>query len=214
LERFWGSLLDYETGGLVLAEKVPLHDVNGFTLVELMITIAILAILVTLALPMAGDWLKNAQIRTAAESMLDGLEKARNEAVRRNAPVAFALVGGGSAWQVETAVNGAVVETRAAGEGSSQVVVTTWPKGTNTVTFDGMGRRWGDPATGKNLDAVKSDQMTHICLDLPASILDKTKTRNLELDISLMGAVRMCDPQVSDTTDARYCPGYPTDCTD
>lgn len=197
----------------MLASNAPLPSEDGFTLVELMITIAILAILVTLAVPMAGDWIKNAQIRTAGESLLDGLQKARNEAVRRNAPVAFVL-GTGSSWTVQLAVDGTVLETRASGEGSRQVVLTAWPKGTTMVTFDGMGRRWGDPATGKNLDAAKSDPMTHICVDLPASVLDKAKTRNLELDISLSGAVRMCDPEVSATADARFCPGYPTDCTD
>ena len=197
----------------MLTGTTQVRSEGGFTLIELLVTVAVFGILAALAAPMVGTWLKNGQIRTAADSLLDGLQKARNEAVRRNAPVAFVL-GAGSSWEVRTAVDGTLVETHSSGEGSSQVVLTTIPNGTTTVTFNGMGRRWGDPVTGKNLDAAKSDPITRICVDLPPTVLAKADTRNLELDISLNGAVRMCDPEVGTATDARYCPGYPTECKD
>jgi len=206
-------MLDYEEGNDVLADSTVLRRPDGFSLIELMVAITILAILITLALPMAGSWIKNSQIRTAAESLQDGLSKARNEAVRRNAAVEFVL-GAGSSWTVLVASDGTVIDSRASGEGSSQVVLTTLPQGATTTTFDGMGRRWGDPATGNNLDLGKTAQMTRICIDLPTAFLPKAQTRNLELDISLSGQVRMCDPEVSIATDARYCPGYPTTCKD
>lgn len=189
---------------------------QGVTLIEAMISLAILGILIAMAAPAIGDWLLNAQIRTATESLLDGLQKARNEAVRRNAPVEFTLnAGGDSGWTIVLAnvAPVTVVEQRIASEGSAKVLVTPVPGAATTVTFDGMGRRWGNPTTGKNFDG--SDPVTRICVDLPSSVLAKAKTRNLQVDVSLSGQVRMCDPEVSDPNDSRYCPGHPAiDCKD
>jgi type IV fimbrial biogenesis protein FimT len=49
----------------------------GFTLVEMMIAIAIFALLVLAALPEFRIWMQNTQIRTAAEGILNGLQFAR-----------------------------------------------------------------------------------------------------------------------------------------
>lgn len=178
----------------------------GFTLIELLVTLALLGILTAIAAPALGVWLKKTQIRTAAEALQDGLQKARNEAVRQNRPVEFEL-GTGTAWTIQLANVGTVIETRPAGEGSALAVVAPQPAGATVVTFDGLGRRMTSNAVGKG--AV----MTQICIDLPSSIVPAVETRDLEIDISLSGSVRMCDPKVSTTTDTRYCEGYPTTCT-
>ena len=65
---------------------------RGFTLVELMIALAILGTLIMLALPSMVTWIQNTQIRTAAEGMYAGLTLARSEALRRNTTVRFQLV--------------------------------------------------------------------------------------------------------------------------
>jgi type IV fimbrial biogenesis protein FimT len=184
-------------------------------LVEAMITIAILAILVVMAAPAIGDWLLNAQIRTASESLLDGLQKTRNEAVRRNAPVEFVLdAGTTSGWTIQLAnvVPVEVIERREPSEGSSQAAVSRVPGEATIITFDGMGRRLGPVGSIKNFDG--SDMVVRMCVDLPSTVLDPSKTRNLQIDISRSGQVRMCDPAVYDPDDSRYCEGYPdTGCT-
>ena len=40
-------------------------------------------------MPSTGAWIRNSRLRTAAESISDGMQQARNEAVRRNQPVEF-----------------------------------------------------------------------------------------------------------------------------
>jgi type IV fimbrial biogenesis protein FimT len=72
---------------------------RGFTLIELMIGIAIFALLTVLAAPMYGDFMGNTQVRTAAESVLTGVRFAQSEAVRHGIPVRFELVSGTN-WQV------------------------------------------------------------------------------------------------------------------
>ena len=67
---------------------------RGFTLVELMIGIALLAIILAIGGPSFATWLQNTQIRNMSEAVKDGLQLARAEAVRRNARVRFQLVDG------------------------------------------------------------------------------------------------------------------------
>lgn len=63
----------------------------GFTLVELVVGLAVFAILLALGAPAFATWVQNAKIRTAATGIQDGLQLARAEAVRRNAQVRFQL---------------------------------------------------------------------------------------------------------------------------
>lgn len=65
---------------------------RGVTLIELVVAIAVLAGLLALALPDVRDWMRNLKVRTAAESVRNGLELARMEALRRNQQVGFWLV--------------------------------------------------------------------------------------------------------------------------
>lgn len=172
---------------------------EGTTLIEAMVAVAILGILIAMAAPAVGDWLKNAQIRTAAESLQDGLQQARNEAVRRNAAVEFRLLAG-SAWEVRLADTAAVnrqLGARSSAEGSADVALTPNPAAATIVAFDGMGRR-----ITTNVDG--SAVLTGICVDLPSTILPAAKTRDLQLNIALSGQIRMCDPKVG-ATDTRYC---------
>ncbi len=69
------------------------HNLRGFTLVELVVGIAILGILFALAAPNFRTWIQNRQLSTAAESISTGLQLARAEAVRRNTNVSFTLAG-------------------------------------------------------------------------------------------------------------------------
>jgi type IV fimbrial biogenesis protein FimT len=167
------------------------------SLIEVMMVLAILGVVIALAAQGMGDWLLNAQIRTAAESIQNGLQNARNEAVRRNVPVEFVL-GTGSAWTVRLASVGTVVETRTAGEGSKDVVVTATPNGATTVSFNGMGQRMTANTDGSTV-------LTTMDIDLPATVLAAEKTRDLRVVIGLGGQIRMCDPNVSDTADTRHC---------
>ncbi|MBI2509431.1 MAG: prepilin-type N-terminal cleavage/methylation domain-containing protein, partial [Betaproteobacteria bacterium] len=69
------------------------RNAMGFTLIELMVGIAIVGILIMIALPNFTIWIQNTQIRAGAEGILSGLQLARTEAVRRNADLARALSG-------------------------------------------------------------------------------------------------------------------------
>lgn len=169
------------------------------TLVEVMVALAILGLLLSLGAPAIGDWLKNSKIRNAAESVLDGLQQARNEAVRRNVAVEFRILAG-SSWEVrlaDTAAADRTLASRSSAEGSTYVTLTPSPAGASIVTFDGMGRRMPTNVDG-------SPVLIGACTDLPSSVLPSAKTRDLQVNVSLSGQIRMCDPKVA-ASDTRYC---------
>lgn len=169
---------------------------RGFSLIELMITVALLSLLVTMAFPTFTEWIQNSRIRTAAEAIQNGMNLARAEAVKRNTTVEFVLVGSGSGWTVRTAT-GTEIQQRSAGNGSSNVTVAVAPNGATTAAFNGFGRT----DTGWSGGAA---QLRTIDLDVPTSVLAADRSRNLRVTIGVDGAIRMCDPSVS-SGDTRSC---------
>lgn len=69
-------------------EKVPQ---NGFTLLELMVTILIIAIVTTLAVPAMSDLVKNNRLTSAVNDLIASTTLARSEAIKRRAPVTVCI---------------------------------------------------------------------------------------------------------------------------
>lgn len=159
----------------------PRH--TGFSLIELLIGITIMAILAGLAMPSFNAWLQNSQIRNAAESIQNGLQRARAESVGRNTDVEFVL-GAGSSWVVKLA-GGADIESRSSNEGSKDVTVTVTPAGATTVTFNNFG---GVKAANADASAPFSQ------VELDSSVLAAADSKELRVTIGLGGNIRMCDP--------------------
>ena len=132
---------------------------RGFSLVELLVVVAVLALVVMLGLPNISAWLQNTQIRNAAEASISGLQLARGEALRRNRVVRFSLVDtldagcnlavAGPNWIVSQAdptancgvdpsdtVDPFIVQKRSGQEGSPNVVLAA---SASSVVFNGLG---------------------------------------------------------------------------
>src|SRR5690606_12577267 len=103
------ELLDNEKGRNVLMLLSRPGQASGFTLIELMLAIAVLVILLTLSMPSFQTWMQNIQIRNASESILTGIQKARSEAVTRNTSVSF-VMGADSSWTVNVVNPASVIE--------------------------------------------------------------------------------------------------------
>lgn len=62
---------------------MPTNQQKGFTLIELMITLVMLVIVVSIAVPNYLDWIKNNRMDTSTRSIASVLQLARSEAVTR-----------------------------------------------------------------------------------------------------------------------------------
>lgn len=168
---------------------------RGFSVLEVMVVVAIIGVLLSLGVPSFFTYTQNLQIRSAAEQVTAGLQIAKNEAIRRNALIKL-TIGTGTAWTI-TDPNGVTLQSRDANEGSVNVTSALLPNGSTAVTFNGMGR-----VVPLNDDATPA--LTQINLDNP-QISNASDRRLLRIVIPLGGAVRMCDPLVTGT-DPRTCP--------
>lgn len=56
----------------------------GFTLIEALVTVSILAVLVAVAVPSLNDWILLTRLKASAAELVTDLQLARSESVRRN----------------------------------------------------------------------------------------------------------------------------------
>jgi type IV fimbrial biogenesis protein FimT len=107
---------------------------RGFTAIELMVVVAIVAILTALAAPYMGQMIRKQQLRTTSFDVFSSLTLARSEAIKRNVSVTMASVGGDwtKGWTV-TDANGNVLRT----QGAMDNLAINGPV---NVVFTGTGR--------------------------------------------------------------------------
>ncbi len=163
----------------------------GFTLIELMIGLAIVALLLLLGLPSFSTFLRNAEIRSTAESIANGLRAARTEAVRENAQVAFTFLKGGTdpSWVIRRIDRDTMelkeppIQEFTTAETGANAMAIRMPVAALSVVFDAMGRV-ASPTT------------------LPASGLQQVEVmsrlesggQRLRVNIDNAQGIRMCDP--------------------
>lgn len=192
---------------------------RGASLIELMVGITLLALLVGMGIPSFAEWLRNAKIRSAAESIQAGLQHARAEAVRRNTQVRFQLVSSlDSSCSVSTSGTNWLVNltssTTPAGQcgdslsdTTSPFIVQRSPAGGDgdtlainasqyVVSFNGLGRQVPstNPTTSTGTLTINVNSASATCLGTTGGT-----ARCLRIVVSPAGQIRMCDPSITGT---------------
>jgi len=195
---------------------------RGFTLIELVVTMAVLALLLLAAVPSMGRWLDNTRIRNVSDSLQGGLQLARAEAIRRNQNVTFWLVelndpallsadctlsSRSGSWVVSV-YSPARHCADAPSTDSSPMLVSGRPVGDagGNVAVAAVQGDGSSPASSVSFDGfgrvTNADAIEQIDIAGPNP---DANYRNLRIAVSSAGLVRMCDPRVSLATDPRRC---------
>lgn len=192
----------------MLIHPQPRQKAAGVTLIELMISIVLLSLLVSFALPSFSTWIQNAQIRTSAESIQNGLNLVRTEAVRRNALTSLVFTNtlptvgninsivadkNGSNWVARvlpaegefTAED--FIQGRSGMDGSPNVAVNAVVDASDapqaTITFNSLGRVSPAPESDITIEVTNS----------------AGGTRPLTVLVTQGGQIRICDPALPAT---------------
>ncbi len=111
---------------------------SGFSLVELMVVITVVAILATLAAPSFNQAIEGQRAKSAATDLYIALSRARSEAITRNTSVTLSPVSGNWAqgWQIPDPSSGTLIETHEALKGSLSVT----PSAAGSIVYRSSGR--------------------------------------------------------------------------
>lgn len=204
---------------------------RGVTLIELIVTLAVLGLLALAAMPSITDWLRNARLRNTTESIQNGIQQARNEAVRRNRQVSFWLVNLPTPGVMDNTctlangsnANGWVISIDSpSGQCGVAASLTTSPmivaRGPLAQGGGGVTVTSSNAASGAAASSVTFNGLGRVVVSAttPARNLNRVvvgyasasnSDRPLQLDVDASGGMRRCDKSLSDTSDPRACPG-------
>lgn len=161
----------------------------GVTLIELMITLLIVAMLLTFALPAFTELLAESRLKAATSALYLKLYQARSEAIKRNQRMrlTFKVSDGGATWCYGMKTDASCDCTVA---GSCEI--DGMEKTVNSTEFPGIGidlhiSAPGDHFTFENIRWITAGTFGHVRFNMAEDL----QTRVI---VSRMGRVRLCSP--------------------
>lgn len=168
---------------------------RGISIIEVIVTLAVAGVLVSVALPSFGTWLEGQRVRSEATSIHAGIQLARAEALARNARVRFTLGGDGN-WAVACVATSpgcpgtATLHARSGLEnrgGHAILVNSAESVGTAVLTFVAQGRP----------DTAEGSRIQQIDVTAAAAGNAGSSSRAARIVVSDFGRTRMCFPHAS-----------------
>jgi type IV fimbrial biogenesis protein FimT len=185
---------------------------RGVTLIELMVTVAVLAVLLVAAAPSFRDFFERYRLRSATDDTLALLARARQGAVSADRDVTVRFVGGddwcGGARQRPEPPAGQWISGATAGC-ECETDATACVVGGQPLLVDGTDRR------GVSVAATNNAQFTfdskggtlvpaHLALEPRVEFASSTGRYGLRVDVNALGQARGCVP-----AGKRAIAGYP-----
>jgi type IV fimbrial biogenesis protein FimT len=136
----------------------------GFTLIELMVTVAVLVILTSVAAPSFSIMVANQRLKSGASDLFTALTRARSEAIKRNAEVTLAPLSSGQwqqGWRIANPGDASLTL-----EQHGALANTTISSGPASVVYLPNGRVKGSAAAAFSLSVSGSPQHRCVRVDL------------------------------------------------
>lgn len=173
----------------------PGRNMRGFTLIELVVTMVVLAILVMAAQPSLRDFFDRYRLRGAGDALISLIGSARAEAVKTDLDVNISFTGSGTSWCA--GANAATPPT-----GGAQAGVAGTCDCTNTAQCRVAGQR--SVVSGSNGVAIGT-LPTAFVLDSKLGTIVPLGTRSVRLTspdnvytmdvrVTALGQARLCTP--------------------
>jgi type IV fimbrial biogenesis protein FimT len=141
---------------------------HGFTLPELLTTVAILAILASLGAPGMAELVAKQRMKSTSSELYLSLIRARSEAIKRNADITMSPTGTwASGWTIPNPADSA--NPIGVYTPSTNAIIS----GPASVTFTASGRVRGSAAISFNLSAANTTAQRCVALDLSGRPYEK-----------------------------------------
>lgn len=109
---------------------------RGFTLIELMITVSIVGILAALAAPSFSGLIQKSRLDTEVSRLMEGLQFARQEAVRLNSTVSIEVE---NSWADALRIKQGTTDLREYPSSSADTSATASDSALKKIEFNGLG---------------------------------------------------------------------------
>jgi type IV fimbrial biogenesis protein FimT len=191
----------------------------GFSMIELMVVISLVAFLSLLTMRVFTGWSADAQVRNTAESLQSALRLAQATAVARNRISLFGLTNGTPTYNSTPAANGSnwflsLLPLSGSDENAGDSVM--WIQGATTarqynvsingpalLCFNSLGRLASESTAVTGLASACSNSTSPVTF----TISKTGASRDLKVLAYLGGQVRMCDAaKTLSTTNPDGCP--------
>lgn len=167
------------------------RPITGFTLIELMVVVAVIAIFATLAAPNMADFIDRRRVSGAAEAVYSLLQKGRTEAIKQSADVVASVDT--DTWYVGLDHNGAC-------EDDPDDCIINHSSGSVTERVDGntfpgvsINTNEGDPPLF-TARGIPPDVATRDALQIS---FQSARGRQLRVDVNEVGRISICSPAAS-----------------
>lgn len=194
----------------------------GFSLIELMVAVAVFSLLLAVAVPSLTAWVRNERVRTVAEVLQSGIRVAQAEAQRRGQTAVFfrtasatcdvnaVPAASGTNWQVRVLpvalLTGSTAEAVRCGV-LSDIASGVALSGPAALCFSATGRLTS-VATPAGAGSSCELQDNGSQYDLSA-VSAQAGDRKLRVLVALGGSVRLCDPDKNIASSPDGCPAVP-----
>lgn len=197
----------------------------GFTLIEVLVAMVIIAILMAVGIPRMSDWVAGTKAANAASFYAEGFAMARTQALANNSQSRLVFsdnANGQKNWQVDICFRATDTPCQVDGDWSSTEAAAKGAPGTSTMyrsirrdaailpASNRMSVALG-PNGGKAVyftplgwvDTSRANPVTQIDLAPPAKEADLFRASRVV--VSMLGIATVCDPTVA-KGDSRWCP--------
>lgn len=143
----------------------------GFTLIEALVTVAIMGILTSIAVPSFNSFILGQRVKTAQSDLYSALVMARSEAMKRNATVTINQATGGWANGWSIAAGGAAILTEGI---EKSVAIVELGSGLTSIGYSWTGRP--TTASANATFVISASGVSARCITLTLSGLPRMLT--------------------------------------